>query len=110
MNATTNTALAGRIMRRTYYAFVIHMATRPVVRYGVPLVLLTYIVGKLVFVAAVFANAKAVGLSNLHTFVFGAVTHADALTLLVSIALCAVFVAIARDAARALTHESRLYA
>lgn len=97
-------------MRRTYYAFVIHMATRPVVRYGVPLILLTYIVAKLVFVAAVFANAKAVGLSNLHTFVLGAVTHADTLTLLVSIGLFVLFLGIARDAARSLTQETRLYA
>lgn len=97
-------------MRRTYYAFVIHMATRPVVRYGVPLALLTYIVAKLVFVAAVFANAKAVGLTNLHTFVFGALTHADTLTLFVSIVLCAVFFGVARDATRALASQPRLYA
>lgn len=107
---TINNKLAGRIMRRTYYAFVIHMATRPVVRYGVPLALLTYITAKLVFVAAVFANAKAVGFSNLHTFVFSAVTHADTLTLLVSIVLFVVFLGIARDAARMLTQEQRLYA
>ena len=111
MNTSTiNTKLAGRIMRRTYYAFVIHMATRPIVRYGVPLALLTYIVAKLVFVAAVFANAKAVGLGNLHTFVFGALTHADTLTLLVSIVLFVIFLGIARDAARALTPQTRLYA
>jgi hypothetical protein len=92
-------------MRRTYYAFAIHMATRPVVRYGVPLILLTYIIAKLVFVAAIFANAKAVGVSNLHTFALGAVTHADTLTLLMSVILCVVFAGIARDAARVLTHE-----
>ncbi len=107
---TMNQKLARRIMRRTYYAFVIHMATRPLVRYGVPLALLTYVVAKLVFVAAVFANAKAVGFSNLHLFAYGAVTHADIVTLAVSGALCVAFIGIARDAARIFTQESRLYA
>ncbi len=106
----SHTKLARRIMRRTYYAFVIHMATRPLVRYGVPLVLLAYVVAKLVFVAAVFANAKAVGFSNLHLFAYGAITHADVLTLAVSIALCVAFIGIARDAAQVFASQNRLYA
>jgi hypothetical protein len=107
---TMNQKLARRIMRRTYYAFVIHMATRPLVRYGVPLALLTYVAAQLVFVAAVFANAKAVGFSNLHLFAYGAITHADLLTLAVSCALCVAFIGIARDASRVLTSQTRLYA
>jgi hypothetical protein len=102
---TMHTALARRIMRRTYYAFVIHMATRPLVRYGVPLTLLVYIVTKLVFVAAVFANAKAVGFSNLPHFTYTTITHADYLTLSVSVGLCILFMGIARDAARALAQD-----
>ena len=107
MNETTNhtithTALMRRIMYRTYYAFVIHMATRPLVRYGVPLILLTYLVAKLVFVAAVIANAKAVGIANFYSFAYGAVTHTDILTLIVTAGLSAVFIGIARDATRAI--------
>lgn len=97
---TMNTQLAKRIMRRTYYAFAIHMATRPLVRFGVPLVLCTYFTAKLVFVAAVMANAKAVGIANLHLFAYSAITHADLLTLFVAAALTAVFIGVARDAAR----------
>lgn len=103
----TNKALMRNIMYRTYYAFVIHMATRPLVRYGVPLVLCAYLAAKLVFVAAVVANAKAVGVANLHIFAYGAITHADVLTLLVSAALLAVFIGIARDAAHAINPTRR---
>lgn len=108
-SATRNTALMRRIMYRTYYAFVIHAATRPLVRYGVPLALLVYLTAKLVFVAAIIANAKAVGVANLHLFAYGAITHTDLLTLVVSAALFIVFVGIARDAANTLASK-QLYA
>ncbi|MFM2374459.1 MAG: hypothetical protein RLZZ234_454 [Candidatus Parcubacteria bacterium] len=103
-----NKALMRRIMRRTYYAFVIHAATRKVVRYGVPLVLCAYLAAKLVFVAAVFANAKAAGITNLHSFVYGAVTHADVLSLLVAAALMVVSLGIARDAAQLVAKNARV--
>lgn len=106
---TMNAQIAKRIMRRTYYAFAIHMATRPLVRFGVPLVLCTYFAAKLVFVAAVMANAKAVGVANLHLFAFSAITHADFLTLLVTAALAVVFIGVARDAARIFS-ETQHYA
>jgi hypothetical protein len=103
----TNKALMRRIMRRTYYAFVIHAATRPVVRYGVPLIVLAYLTAKLVFVAAVLANAQAAGISNLHSFAYGAVTHADALSLIVALACAAVSIGIARDAANLVAARNR---
>jgi hypothetical protein len=48
----------------------------------------------------VFANAKAVGVANLHSFAYGAITHADTLSLLLTAALAIVFIGVARDAAR----------
>ena len=98
INILTHTTLMRRIMYRTYYAFVIHMATRPLVRYGVPLVLLTYLAAKLIFVAAVIANAKAVGISHFYSFALSAITHTNIFTFLVLSALTVVFVGIARDA------------
>jgi tetrahydromethanopterin S-methyltransferase subunit D len=110
MNTTnTSTALKRRLLRRVYYAFVIHMATRPVVRYGLPLMLLAYVVAKLVFVAAVFANARAVGIENFHTFAYTAITHADILTLIITLLFSVMTLLMARDAARIVATKQRQF-
>ena len=80
--------LTKNIMRDVYTAYAIHMATRPVVRYGVLTIVLLYILAKLVFVAAVIANAEAVGLAQLPTFAFGALEHTSFITLATFFGIC----------------------
>ena len=96
-----------KIMRDVYLSFAIHMATRPLVRRGVPLALLTYIFAKLVFVSAVFANAQAVGMEGLGSFALHAFVNADTLTLMVVIGMAAVMFGVARDAMLVLTPKHR---
>jgi len=94
--------LSRRIMRRTYYAYVIHMMTRPLVRFGLPLVVLTFVLAKLVYVAAVFANAQSAGLAQLPSFTLTALVNADSLTLVSFAALGFILIGLARDLALAL--------
>ena len=97
-------------MRRTYYAYAIHVMTRPLVRLGVPLAVLTYVVAKLVFVAAVFANAQSVGLAKLPEFTLGALLNADLLTLVSAIALALILLSVARHMVLLSFAPSRQYA
>ena len=78
------------IMRDVYTAYAIHMSTRPVTRYTVLALVLGYVLSKLVFVAAVVANAEAVGLTNLPQFLFSALAHTDFITLATFIVMCGV--------------------
>ena len=78
------------IMRDVYTAYAIHMSTRPVTRYTVLALVLAYVLSKLVFVAAIIANAEAVGIANLPQFVLSALAHADLMTLGIFIVMCGV--------------------
>jgi len=77
-------------MRDVYTAYAIHMSTRPVTRYTVLALVLAYVLSKLVFVAAVIANAEAAGIANLPQFMLSALAHADLMTLGIFIVMCAV--------------------
>ena len=85
-------ALKKNIMRDVYTAYAIHMSTRPVTRYAVLTLVLGYVLAKLVFVAAIIANAEAVGLAKLPEFAFGALTHTSVLTLGIFVLMCVVAV------------------
>lgn len=83
-------------MRRTYYAFAIHWLSRPLVRFGVPLIVLTYVIAKLVFVAKVVANAQSVGMAKLPEFTLAALLNADTLTLVTACVFVLVVLAAVR--------------
>ena len=78
------------IMRDVYTAYAIHMSTRPVTRYTVLALVLAYVLSKLVFVAAIIANAEAVGIANLPQFALSALAHADLMTVGIFIVMCGV--------------------
>ena len=84
--------LRRNIMRDVYTAYAIHMSTRPVTRYTVLVLVLGYVLSKLVFVAAIVANAEAVGFAKLPGFLFSALAHADTITLATFLVMCAVAV------------------
>lgn len=84
--------LRKNIMRDVYTAYAIHMSTRPVTRYTVLALVLAYVLSKLVFVAAIVANAQSVGFANLPGFIFSALAHADLITLVTFLIMCAVAV------------------
>jgi len=106
----TKNQLTRRIMRRTYYAYAIHMMTRPLVRLGVLFIALTFVVAKLVFVAAVFANAQSVGLAKLPEFTLSAFLNADSLTLVSALALLLVVISVVRHMALIPFSPNRQYA
>lgn len=84
--------LRKNIMRDVYTAYAIHMSTRPVTRYTVLALVLAYVLSKLVFVAAIIANAEAVGFANLPAFILSALAHADMITLATFLIMCVVAV------------------
>lgn len=106
----THSQLSRRIMRRTYYAYAIHLMTRPLVRFGLPLAAFTFVLAKLVFVAAVFANAQSAGLAQLPAFTFSALVNADSLTLISVSALGFILIGLMRDLALAVLPARRQYA
>ena len=89
--------LQKHIMRDIYTAFAIHVVTRPLVRYTVLLVIVLEVLAKLVFVAAVIANARKVGVEQLPQFGLSALTHTNIFTLTALLLLSYLGVAMFRE-------------
>ena len=90
-------------MRDVYTAFAIHVVTRPIVRYAVCSLIALEIIAKMVFVAAVIANARAVGVAQLPAFGLNALTHTNILTLTALLVLAYLGVAMLREVLK-MTH------
>lgn len=90
-------------MRDIYTAFAIHVVTRPIVRYAALSFIVLEVLAKLVFVAAVIANARKVGVEQLPQFGISALTHTNIFTLTALLVLGYLCVAMLREVLK-MTH------
>lgn len=97
-------------MRDVYTAFAIHVVTRPIVRYAVLSIIALEVIAKMVFVAAVIANARKVGVEQLPEFVLNALTHTNILTLTALMVLAYLGVAILREVMKITLVPARRFA
>jgi hypothetical protein len=95
--------LQKHIMRDIYTAFAIHVVTRPIVRYAVGALIALEVIAKMVFVAAVIANARKVGVEQLPQFGVNALTHTNIFTLTALMVLAYLGVAMLREVLK-MTH------
>jgi len=90
-------------MRDVYTAYAIHIATRPLVRYALCSIIALEVIAKMVFVAAVIANARKVGVAQLPEFGVNALTHTNIFTLTALMVLAYLGVAMLREVLK-MTH------
>ncbi len=98
------------IMRDIYTAFAIHLVTRPLVRYAVLAVIALEVLAKMVFVAAVIANARKVGVEQLPQFGISALTHTNIFTLAALLVLAYLGVAMLREVMKITLVPARRFA
>lgn len=89
-----------KIMRRVYYLFGIRIVTHPMVMQGLLLVVALTWLAQLVFFARIWQSFVATPVGELGAFFVKVVTHADGLTLLVTLATTIIMVALVRSMIR----------
>lgn len=68
-------------MRQVYYAYAVHLMTRPVIRRGVPLTLLFVALSMVVSLGDVWLNLSQTGFKDVHLFILSALEKTEWWTL-----------------------------
>jgi hypothetical protein len=73
--------LQTRIMRRVYYAFVLRVATHPLLVHALVVLLSVYALSRLTHVAAIMNNLRSIRVGELDTYLLNSIMHAEFVTL-----------------------------